>query len=411
MPNAMPRTEFIALMAMLAATVAVSIDAMLPALPQIAEELTPENINQAQMILTMFVLGMGLGTFFTGPLSDTFGRKPVMLWGAVLYTVSAFIAAQAQTLEVLLIARVCQGIGAAGPRVVAMAVVRDLYMGRGMAQIVSFIMVIFTLVPAIAPLLGSILIDAYSWRAVFYGFMVFSVVSAAWLAFRLPETLPVNRRRPFRAESLRSAVVEMFVHPVVCLSILVQSLCFAMLFSMLSSVQQIYDITFDRADTFALWFGFVAIVAGSSGFLNASLVIRLGMMFLVRAMLIAQVGFSALMVAIAYAASAGHISDTLFFAFFVFWQITVFFQAGMTLGNLVAIAQEPMGHIAGMAASVIGAVATVVGVTLAIPVGLMFDGTPIPLAAAMLLEAGLALYLMRLMMKADAQLSPQLGTH
>jgi DHA1 family bicyclomycin/chloramphenicol resistance-like MFS transporter len=411
MPNAMPRTEFIALMAMLAATVAVSIDAMLPALPQIAEELTPENINQAQMILTMFVLGMGLGTFFTGPLSDTFGRKPVMLWGAVLYTVSAFIAAQAQTLEVLLIARVCQGIGAAGPRVVAMAVVRDLYMGRGMAQIVSFIMVIFTLVPAIAPLLGSILIDAYSWRAVFYGFMVFSVVSAAWLAFRLPETLPVTRRRPFRAESLRSAVVEMFVHPVVCLSILVQSLCFAMLFSMLSSVQQIYDITFDRADTFALWFGFVAIVAGSSGFLNASLVIRLGMMFLVRAMLIAQVGFSALMVAIAYAASAGHISDTLFFAFFVFWQITVFFQAGMTLGNLVAIAQEPMGHIAGMAASVIGAVATVVGVTLAIPVGLMFDGTPIPLAAAMLLEAGLALYLMRLMMKADAQLSPQLGTH
>ncbi|MCR9158567.1 MAG: multidrug effflux MFS transporter [Rhodobacteraceae bacterium] len=411
MPNAMPRTEFIALMAMLAATVAVSIDAMLPALPQIAEELTPENINQAQMILTMFVLGMGLGTFFTGPLSDTFGRKPVMLWGAVLYTVSAFIAAQAQTLEVLLIARVCQGIGAAGPRVVAMAVVRDLYMGRGMAQIVSFIMVIFTLVPAIAPLLGSILIDAYSWRAVFYGFMVFSVISAAWLAFRLPETLPVTRRRPFRAESLRSAVVEMFVHPVVCLSILVQSLCFAMLFSMLSSVQQIYDITFDRADTFALWFGFVAIVAGSSGFLNASLVIRLGMMFLVRAMLIAQVGFSALMVAIAYAASAGHISDTLFFAFFVFWQITVFFQAGMTLGNLVAIAQEPMGHIAGMAASVIGAVATVVGVTLAIPVGLMFDGTPIPLAAAMLLEAGLALYLMRLMMKADAQLSPQLGTH
>jgi DHA1 family bicyclomycin/chloramphenicol resistance-like MFS transporter len=227
----------------------------------------------------------------------------------------------------------------------------------------------------------------------------------------LPETLAVEDRRPFRFHSLRSAVVEMFAHPVVRLSILVQSLCFAMLFSMLSSVQQIYDITFGRADTFAIWFGFVAIVAGSSGFLNASLVMRLGMMFLVRAMLMAQVGFSAIMVATGYAAGAGYIPDTLYFALFVIWQVTVFFQAGMTLGNLMAIAQEPMGHIAGMAASVIGAVATVVGVTLAIPVGLLFDGTPIPLAAAMFLNAVLALYLTQLMMKAEAQLSPPLGTH
>ncbi|MDP4989912.1 MAG: multidrug MFS transporter, partial [Marivita lacus] len=171
-------------------------------------------------------------------------------------------------------------------------------------------------------------------------------------------------------------------------------------------VQQIYDITFGRADTFAIWFGVVAVVAGSSGFLNASLVMRLGMMFLVRAMLIAQVGFSALMILVGYAAMAGHLSDTVFLGCFVVWQITVFFQAGMTLGNLAAIAQEPMGHIAGMAASVIGSVATVVGVTLAIPVGLMFDGTPTPLAAAIFLEATLALWLMRLMMQADAQLSP-----
>lgn len=406
MPNAMPRTEFIALMAMLAATVALSIDAMLPALPQIGAELTPDNLNNAQLILTMFVLGMGLGTFFTGPLSDTFGRKPVMLWGAVLYTVSAYVASKAQTLEVLLIARVFQGLGAAGPRVVAMAVVRDLYMGRGMAQIVSLIMIIFTLVPAIAPLLGSVVINTYSWRAVFYGFMIFSVISALWLALRLPETLPSERRRPFRVHSLRSAVVEMFVHPVVRLSIVVQGLCFAMLFSMLSSVQQIYDITFGRADSFALWFGFVAVVAGSSGFLNASLVMRLGMMFLVRAMLVVQVGLSAVMILFGYAASAGFVSSDLFFACFVIWQISVFFQAGMTLGNLAAIAQEPMGHIAGMAASVIGAVATVVGVALAIPVGLLFDGTPVPLAIAIFLEAAAALWLMRLMMQADAQMSP-----
>jgi DHA1 family bicyclomycin/chloramphenicol resistance-like MFS transporter len=406
MPQAMPRTEFIALMAMLTATVAISIDAMLPALPEIGQELTPDNLNQAQLVLTTFVLGMGLGTLFTGPLSDTFGRKTVMIGGAVIYTVSAFVAAQAETLEVLIGARVIQGLGAAGPRVVAMAVVRDLYMGRGMAQIVSFIMIVFTLMPAVAPLLGSVVIDAFSWRAVFYGFMVFSIVSAIWLAIRLPETLPPERRRPFRSKALKAAVVEMFVHPVVRLSIAVQSLVFATLFSMLSSVQQIYDITFGRAESFPLWFAGVAIVAGSSGFLNASLVLRLGMMFMVRGMLIAQVGISGGMIALGIAAANGHISNEVFFGCFVIWQISVFFQAGMTIGNLAAIAQEPMGHIAGMAASVIGSVATVIGVLLAIPAGLMFDGTPTPLAIFVFLEAVAGLMLMRLMMQADARLTP-----
>ncbi|MCI5112918.1 MAG: multidrug effflux MFS transporter [Marivita sp.] len=402
----MPRTEFIALMAMLSATVAVSIDAMLPALPEIAQALSPDNLNQAQLILTFFILGMGLGTLFAGPLSDTFGRKPVMIVGSVIYTVSAYVAAHADSLELMLAARLLQGLGAAGPRVVAMAVVRDLYKGRGMAQIVSFIMIVFTIMPAVAPLLGSVVIDLFSWRAVFYGFMVFSVISAIWLTLRLPETLDPLNRRPFRPAALKSAVAEMFAHPVVRLSIVVQSLVFATLFSMLSSVQQIYDITFGRAESFPLWFAGVAIVAGSSGFLNASLVLRLGMMAMVRGMLMAQVGLSAAMVALGLAAAQGYISTDIFFGCFVVWQISVFFQAGMTIGNLAAIAQEPMGHIAGMAASVIGSVATVIGVLLAIPAGLLFDGTPTPLAVFVFLESAAGLMLMRLMMEADARLTP-----
>ncbi|MBM2320771.1 MULTISPECIES: multidrug effflux MFS transporter [Marivita] len=405
MPTAMSRTEFVALMAMLAATVALSIDAMLPALPQIAETLSPDNINKAQLIVTSFVLGMGLGTFVTGPLSDTFGRKPVMLWGSVLYIVGAVVASWAQSLEVLLAARVVQGLGAAGPRVVAMAVIRDLYAGRGMAQIVSFVMIVFSLVPAIAPLLGSIVIDIWDWRAVFYGFVGFSAISAMWVAIRLPETLAPENRRSLRLHALRSAFVEMFVHPVVRISIAVQALSFGMLFGLLSSIQQIFDITFDRAESFPLWFGAVAIVAASSGFLNARLVMRLGMMYLVRVMLLAQVVLSAAMILVATAAAAGHVSNDLYFGAFVVWQVSLFFQAGMTIGNLNAIAQEPMGHIAGMAASVISSVATVFGVALAVPVGLLFDGTPLPLSVAIFFQAALGLALMRLMVRVDARMT------
>jgi len=403
MPNAMPRNEFIALMAMLAATVALSIDAMLPALPAIGTELSPNDLNKAQLIITSFVLGMGLGTFVAGPLSDTFGRKPVMLYGAVVYTLGALIASKAQSIEVMLMARVLQGLGASGPRVVAMAVIRDLYAGRGMAKILSFTMLVFALVPAIAPLLGAIVIDISGWRTVFYGFIVFSAISALWLAVRLPETLAPENRRSFRFHALRSAAAEVLAHPIVHLSILVQTLCLGMLFSMLASVQQIYDTTFDRADSFPLWFGLVAILSANSSILNATLVLRLGMMFLVRGMLIAQVILTALMILLSFAATAGHVPPNLYFAGFLVWQVSLFFQAGMTIGNLAAIAQEPMGHIAGMAASVISAFATVGAVFLAAPVGLMFNGTPIPLAIAIFLEALAGLWLMRLMMQRDAQ--------
>jgi DHA1 family bicyclomycin/chloramphenicol resistance-like MFS transporter len=274
-----------------------------------------------------------------------------------------------------------------------------------MAQIVSFVMIVFSLVPAIAPLLGSIVIDIWDWRAVFYGFVGFSAISAMWVAIRLPETLAPENRRSLRLHALRSAFVEMFVHPVVRISIAVQALSFGMLFGLLSSIQQIFDITFDRAESFPLWFGAVAIVAASSGFLNARLVMRLGMMYLVRVMLLAQVVLSAAMILVAAAAAAGHVSNDLYFGAFVVWQVSLFFQAGMTIGNLNAIAQEPMGHIAGMAASVISSVATVFGVALAVPVGLLFDGTPLPLSVAIFFQAALGLALMRLMVRVDARMT------
>lgn len=393
------RVEFVALMAVMAATVAFSIDAMLPALPAMAEALTPESPNRAQLVITVFVFGMGLGTLFSGPLSDRYGRKPLALAGAALYIAGALLATRAQSLDGLLAARLVQGLGAAGPRVVAVAIIRDRYAGRQMAQIMSFVMMVFTLVPAVAPAIGAGLVALWDWRAIFHAFVLFALVSSLWLALRLPETLEASARRPFRLSALRAGIVEMLRHPVVRLSIVAQSLIFAMLFATLSSIQPIYETVLGRADSFPLWFGASAVLSATGSVLNALLVVRLGMRRLVSVTLGVQVLVSGTLLVL----DAGGLSGAGFFAAFFVWQVMAFLQAGLTIGNLNALAMEPMGHIAGTAASVISALSTVAGVALAVPVGLLFDGTARPLALGMMVYAALALALLRAMPRGAPQ--------
>ncbi|MEY4982015.1 MAG: hypothetical protein RIR62_281 [Pseudomonadota bacterium] len=385
--------EFIALMAMLFAMVAFSIDAMLPALPQIAAELSPDAPNAAQLILTAFVFGMGVGTLFTGPLSDTFGRKRVIIGGAMLYSAGALLAYVAPTLETVLAARALQGLGAAAPRIAALALVRDLYKGRDMARIVSFTMMIFTLVPALAPFMGQGIMALGGWRTIFLAFLVFALVACLWLGLRQPETLPPAARRPLSAAALWQAAGEVLSHPVIRVSIAVQTLIFAALFATLSTTQPIFDQTFGQGDNFPIWFALIAVCGGTSSFLNSRLVGRVGMRRMVSGALVLQAGFTALMLS---ALLAGVWPPSLAFAAHLVWTIGVFYMVGPTIGNLNALALEPVGHIAGMAASLSGAIATVTSVMLAAPVGLMFDGTAVPLMVAILCFATAGAALMRL---------------
>lgn len=391
--NRLSQPEFIALMAMMFAMVAFSIDSMLPALPQIAAELSPDAPNAAQLILTSFVFGMGIGTLFTGPLSDTFGRKAVIMGGAVLYCVGALLAYAAPTLETVLAARLIQGLGAAAPRIAALALVRDLYKGRDMARIVSFTMMIFTLVPAVAPFIGQGIIALGGWRSIFLAFLLFALVGCLWLGLRQPETLPPEARRPLSARALAASAREVLSYRVIQISIAVQTLIFAALFGTLSSTQPIFDQTFGQGQNFPLWFAVIALISGTSSFLNSRLVGRIGMRRMVSAALKIQVVYKAVLLV---ALLAGLWPPSLAFYAHVAWTIGVFYMVGPTVGNLNALALEPVGHIAGMAASISGAIATVASVLLAAPVGLMFNGTAVPLMVAVLVFASIGVALMRM---------------
>lgn len=385
--------EFVALIAALFAVVALSIDAMLPALPSIAETLSPDVPNRAQLVVTSFVFGMGLGTLFMGPLADRFGRKPVIIAGIAAYMVAALACYASPTLEVLLAARVVMGIAASAPRTVSTALVRDLFKGREMAKVMSFVMMVFTLVPAVAPLMGQTVITLAGWHAIFLVYVVLSFLIMLWVALRQPETLAPANRRPLDLSSLWTATKELLSHRIVVISILCQTLTLGALFATLSSMQGIFEQRFDRAASFPLWFAFIALCAISGSFVNSRVVMRVGM----RAVVVATyTGVVALTLALLVVNVTGLMPEALAFPAHLLWSIALFAMMGLSMGNLNALAMEPVGHIAGLAASVITSFATVGSVLLAIPVGQMFDGTALPLMLGVAVFIGAALALIRL---------------
>ena len=344
-------TEFVAMMAMLVATVAMSIDAILPALSLISEEFTPQSPNQAQMVLSTFVIGMAAGTLFTGPLSDSFGRKSVIYFGTSLYIFTSILCVISHSFEVILVARFLQGVGASAPRVIAQALVRDFYQGREMARISSFIMIVFALVPAVAPLLGSFVIIMFEWRAIFVMFIIFVVASTLWVGIRIDETVTIERRIEFRLDQFLQATKEVLHNPMIQMSIITLVFAYSILFTGIFLIQPVFEQVFHQAQSFPLWFALIALLAASSSYLNAQLVRKVGMRKLI------------------------YFVGNFGFALFVFWMFSIFFQAGLTMGNLTALAMEPVGHIAGTAASLISATATIGSVILAAIVGQLFDGT------------------------------------
>lgn len=399
--TAISRTELVALMAMLTATVAFAIDAMLPAIPAIGADLSPGDPNKAQLVIATFVIGLGVGTFFTGPLSDAFGRRPVAVAGAIIYTFGALLSAVAPSLELLLAARLLQGLGAAGPRVACMAIVRDLFSGRQMAQIVSFIIFVFTLAPVFAPSIGWALAWAFGWRAIFVSFAVFALVSTVWLLIRQPETLAPENRRPFKIQVLIAGTREILGNPQVVVAILVQTLIFGTLFAALMSSQQVFEQVFHKGETFPLWFGFMAILAAGSNLLNASIVMKVGMRNVVKWALLVQAAFTLVFLV---TLTAGLLDGAILFPVAFVWFTSIFYLAGFGIGNMNAIALEPVGHIAGLAASIVTALSTIGAALLAAPIGQAFDGTIRPLAIGALVLVALA-FLLVLRLKDNEALS------
>src|SRR6267154_1422130 len=203
-------TEFVIVIASIMALNPLAMDMMLPALPNIGATFHIVVGNRPQEVLSTFLIGFGVGQFVMGPLSDRFGRRPVLLGGMTVYFVASVLAISAPSFVTLLLARALQGLGTYATRVIATSIVRDCYAGRRMASVMSLAMMVFITVPVVAPSFGQAVMLLTQWRGIFVVLMLYGILALLWTALRLPETLPASERKPFAVgevlESFRSTV-------------------------------------------------------------------------------------------------------------------------------------------------------------------------------------------------------------
>jgi MFS transporter, DHA1 family, multidrug resistance protein len=367
--------EFIALVAFLTALVAMSIDTMLPAVGHMATELGATNPNDRQLIIIGFFAGQMLGIPVFGPLSDSIGRKRAIFIGLAFYIAGALLCMVSGSFAALIAGRVVQGVGAAGPRIVSMAMVRDGAKGAAMARIMSFVMSTFMLVPILAPSIGQLVLYVASWRYIFGGLAVAAIIGGAWLALRQEETLAPERRLPFSPVKLLASAVEVVRNPIALGYTLATGFVFGIFVAYLGVCQQIFAEQYHQGDKFALWFGAFAVFIAFAMIANGKLVGRLGMRKLSRwAMIVYAVVWVAILVVCMMA--GGNPPLLLLAPLLAIW----FFSAGFTFGNFNAMAMEPMGHIAGMAAAVSGTISQAMAIVLGAIAGRFYDGTLTPLA-------------------------------
>lgn len=380
--------EFVAQMAILMSAVAVTIDAALPALGFIGHDLGTTDPNHVQFIISFIFIGMAVGQLFSGPLSDALGRKPLLFISFLLYLAGTATCLLASSIEVMLAGRLIQGIAIAGPRVTTISMVRDLYEGAGMARVMSLVMMVFVAVPIIAPALGQAILFAASWHAIFVFYLVYALLVAVYMAFRLPETLPPERRVPMRAATIISGAREVLTHRQAASYMLAFSCIYGAFVGFLSSCQQIYQVQYDKGAAFVIFFAVQAFGFGFASMTNSRIVYRLGMRFVSNLGLAVMIGTSALMFVLA-------LVQPVPFALFFAYGVTLLFCFGLMFGNLQALAMQPMGHIAGMASAIIGTVSTIVAIALATIIGQSYDGTLKPVVLGFGLLGTLAWLFMR----------------
>lgn len=377
--------EFALLMALLMSIVSFSIDAVLPALGEIGRVFELKNNNQTQWVIIGIFSGMTIGQLIAGPLSDAIGRKRILFTGIIIYFLGSLLCFTTQSFEWFLVGRFIQGIGVSGPYVASISIVRDKYSGAQMARIMSLIMMVFMVAPAIAPSLGQLIIHFFGWRDIFVLYMAYALVVGAWVALRLEETLLPENRLPMRLQAFQEGFKEVVSNKTTMSYLLCAGFCFGGFIGYLGTSQQIFMQQFGKTgQEFSAYFAVLAGVMGIASFTNSKIVMKFGMRP------ICIYGFLGLCLISTIFLGIQLIGVTVAFWMFMLYACILFLLFGTLFGNLNAIAMEPMGHVAGMASAIIGAASSVLSLILASIIGQLYNGTLIPMTCGFVILCGLA---------------------
>lgn len=376
--------EFVVLIAGLMSLNALAIDAMVPALPAIGEALDVADENRRQLVVSLYVLGFGLTQIVYGPLSDRFGRKPVLVVSLFLYVGFALACWAAPSFTLLLAARMAQGGAAASTRVLVVSIVRDRFEGARMARIMSLAFLVFLLIPMLAPVFGQLTLLVASWRAIFFGLALGGAVMLLWTLVRLPETLRPEYRRRLDVRTIWNGVCETITNRQSLGYTLAFTLMMASLMGYINSIQQIVFDIFGRPELIAATFAAVALPMAFTSWLNSRIVERIGTRRVAHAGLIC---FTLAALTHLGLVLGGGVGLWLFIAL----QGLTMACFGLASANFGALAMQPLGHVAGTASSVQGTIGTIGGALLGLAVGQSFDGTLVPMVGGFAAFGALAL--------------------
>tara|TARA_R110002051_G_scaffold75304_5_gene137081 strand:- start:747 stop:1961 length:1215 start_codon:yes stop_codon:yes gene_type:complete len=368
-----PSFEFVALMASLMSIVALSIDALLPALSNIGIAVNNNDSTDHQLLITMIFLGLGVGQLFFGPLSDSYGRKPIIYIGFLVFIISSFICVLATSLEVMIVGRILQGIGLSAARTISISIIRDTYEGNYMAKVMSFVTAFFILVPVVAPAFGKVILESMGWKAIFYMQIFFSLVIGIWFWKRQPETLHLEYKIPFTSHVFIDGLKELIRYKETIACTMISGLITGAFLVYLSSAQHVFEDQYNLKDTFPYLFAALAVSIGLSTFLNGTLVLRFGMRKLAFIALLLFTSLSLTYVVFFYGSSNPSILVLMIFL------SLIFFCLGFIWGNMRSIAMEPIGHIAGIGAAITGFISTLVSIPIATYIGSFITDTVLPL--------------------------------
>ena len=382
--------EFIIIISLMMSITSLSIDAMMPALPQIGSELSIRNENDRQLIISTFFLGMAVGQLFFGPLSDKTGRKPAVYIGYIIFIAGSLLSVFTTSFPMMLAGRLLQGIGISSPRAITLALVRDQYAGRMMARVMSFVMTIFILAPMLAPSLGQAIMEFSGWRGIFIGYVVVALVTLIWFAWRMPETLASERRSPFSLRRIIDATFVILKNRTALGYTVSAGLVGGAFLGYLNSAQQIFQEQYALGEFFPILFGIISISIGLASFLNARLVMRFGMRFLVEWPLRVILGLAVVALVVTQI-TAG---QPPLWLVMVYLMLT-FFCIGILFGNQNALAMEPLGHLAGIGAAVVGSLSTLIQMSLGTIIGQNYNGTIFPLVIGIGILSVLSIFVVR----------------
>jgi len=380
--------EFICLNAMLMALVAISVNMILPAFQDMTANFGLPDQNIIGLSVTLLFAGLAVGQMVFGPLSDSFGRKSAMNMGLALFVAGTAISYFSTGLTVLIIGQIVQGIGLGAPRVVSLAIVRDRFAGNAMGRIMSFIMVIFVMVPMVSPYLGQSVILAFDWRSLFIFFGAAGILMALWMNVRLGETLVAEKRSRYSIENLFNAVLKVAGNRVSMGYAVSLGLVSSAFIAYLNMSQQILQVQYGLGVHYPLYFGALSLSLAAASFMNGQIVLWLGMEAL---SLWALVSMCVISVAgtiwLVWSQSEPGLMGLMMYL------AAMLFGFGILVSNLNALAMRSLGDVAGMGAAIVGALSTLISIPFAIWIGSFYAGSILPLTGGFALFTGFALIL------------------